>query len=48
MNNNPINEDKALDLLKELTIQDFLDVGLNQVAYIRSDDEESFSVNNSI
>ena len=44
MNNNPINEDKALDLLKELTIQDFLDVGLNQVAYIRSDDEESFSV----
>lgn len=30
-----INQDDTSDLLKELSIQDFLDVGLNQVAYIR-------------
>lgn len=30
-----INQDETLDLLKELSTQDFLDVGLNQVAYIR-------------
>ena len=44
MNNNSIDEDNDLDLLKELTIQDFLDVGLNQVAYIKCDNAESFSV----
>lgn len=30
-----INKDETINLLKELSIQDFLDVGLNQVAYIR-------------
>ncbi len=30
-----INQEETLDLLKELSTQDFLDVGLNQVAYIR-------------
>ena len=44
MNNNSIDNDKALDLLKELTIQDFLDVGLDQVAYIKCADDKSFSV----
>ncbi len=30
-----INQEDTSDLLKELSLQDFLDVGLNQVAYIR-------------
>lgn len=29
------NQNEDLDILKELSLQDFLDVGLNQVAYIR-------------
>lgn len=35
MDNNTIDQEDALELLKELSIQDFLDVGLNQVAYIK-------------
>ena len=31
---------KESNLLKELSIQDFLDVGLNQVAYIRRFDKQ--------
>lgn len=44
MDNNSIDEEKTSTLLKELTIQDFLDVGLDQVAYIRRADDQSFSV----
>ena len=32
---NTTNQEEAVDILKELTIQDFLDVGLDQVAYIK-------------
>lgn len=35
MKNNAVDEEQTLELLKELTIQDFLDVGLDQVAYIK-------------
>lgn len=35
MDNNTVDQEDALELLKELSIQDFLDVGLNQVAYIK-------------
>jgi hypothetical protein len=44
MNKNAVSEEKTLELLKELTIQDFLDVGLNQVAYIKCSKDKSFSV----
>jgi len=44
MNKDTLAEEKTLELLKELTIQDFLDVGLNQVAYIKCADDKSFSV----
>lgn len=44
MDNNSITEEKTLELLKELTIQDFLNVGLDQVAYIKCAEDESFSV----
>ena len=38
------DQDEALELLKQLTHQDFLDIGLHQVAYIkRIDDKESDS-----
>ena len=30
-----INHNDRSDVLKELSVQDFLDVGLNQIAYIR-------------
>lgn len=45
-----INQEKASDLLKELSLQDFLDVGLDQVAYIRcldtkaKDEEAAYAV----
>lgn len=35
MDKNTADQKNALDLLKDLSIQDFLDVGLNQVAYIK-------------
>jgi len=43
-------EEQTLDVLKELSLQDFLNVGLNQIAYIRcaksdeSDAENSYIV----
>jgi len=48
MNKNS-NNDSTANLLKELTIQDFLDVGVNQVAYIKKSPnsslkQESFSI----
>jgi len=41
--------EKTIDLLKELTIQDFLNVGIDQVAYIKKSsdvvqDKSSFSI----
>jgi hypothetical protein len=44
MNNNSITDEKTLELLKELTIQDFLNVGLDQVAYIKCAEGDVFSV----
>ncbi|HPF78956.1 MAG TPA: DUF1150 family protein [Alphaproteobacteria bacterium] len=35
MDKNSFDEQETLTLLKELSIQDFLDVGLHQVAYIK-------------
>ena len=35
MDNNTLSNDDTLRLLKKLSIQDFLDVGLDQVAYIK-------------
>lgn len=35
MDKHSIDEAKTLELLKELSLQDFLDVGMNQVAYIK-------------
>lgn len=46
MDKNTLDEHKTLELLKELSIQDFLDVGLHQVAYIKrvNDDSETASI----
>ena len=45
MDHNSFDHDEALELIKKLSIQDFLDVGLDQVAYIRPlDNEQSFSI----
>lgn len=44
MKNELIEDEKTLELLKELSHQDFLDVGLNQVAYIKCSDNENFSI----
>lgn len=44
MQDNSFDQDETLELLKQLTIQDFLDVGLDQVAYIKrlvSDEDTS-------
>ncbi len=35
MDNNNFDQENTLALLKQLTIQDFLNVGLDQVAYIK-------------
>jgi len=35
MHDNNIDQSDTLALLKQLTIQDFLDVGIDQVAYIK-------------
>ena len=44
MKNDTLEDEQTLELLKQLTIQDFLDVGLDQVAYIKCADERSYSV----
>lgn len=48
MDNNNFNADETASLLKHLSIQDFLDVGLNQVAYIKrqndNQNQELFSI----
>ncbi len=46
-----INQDKTeeetLDLLKELSLQDFLNVGLNQIAYVRCEKSDESDADNS-
>lgn len=44
MKNTTINNEEKTDLLKELSIQDFLSVGLDQVAYVKCIEEDNFSV----
>lgn len=44
MDDKYLNNDEALELLKQLTIQDFLDIGLDQVAYVRQEDDKNFSI----
>jgi hypothetical protein len=44
MDHKSIDEEKTLELLKELSVQDFLDVGLHQVAYIKCTKDRSYSV----
>jgi hypothetical protein len=44
MKDNSIEDEKALELLKELSMQDFLSVGMDQVAYIRCLEDDNFSV----
>lgn len=46
MQDNNFDQEDTLELLKQLTIQDFLDVGLDQVAYIKRlvGDEEASDI----
>ena len=44
MKDNSIEDEKALELLKELSMQDFLSVGMDQVAYIRCLEDDNFSI----
>lgn len=47
MDRDSFDHDDAMELLKELSIQDFLNVGLDQVAYIKrieGKSEDSFAV----
>lgn len=46
IDNNQFDSDDAMDLLKELTIQDFWDVGLNQIAYIKKIEGRNDAGNN--
>ena len=40
-------QEQTLDLLKELSLQDFLNVGLNQIAYVRCEESETDSEDNN-
>ncbi len=44
MKNDSFDNDETLNLLKELSIQDFLSVGLDQVAYVKCIEDDNFSV----
>lgn len=44
MKNNSIEDEQTAKLLKELSMQDFLSVGLDQVAYIKCIEDDNFSI----
>ncbi len=44
MKNEVIEDQNTLKLLEELSHQDFLDVGLNQVAYVKCLEDDNFSI----
>lgn len=44
MKNNSIEDEQTAKLLKELSMQDFLSVGLDQVAYVKCIEDDNFSI----